>query len=298
MAFCARWDSRSKYLDQIDELIIPFHGKADRLLEFLEEHKKQRIILDIKDDWKDFYGTILQPIGEEYQNLVLRLTDEAQVLNSGIQKSKIPYFINQVCTDWETLNAITELGVSDVYISEQLCFELAEVSKFAAAAGVRVRVYPNIAQSTRSSTPALKTFFVRPEDADIYNRRYISTFEFYYPEDIDINWDVLYRAYAINKRWRGPLKEIILGFDDDLDSTYVSPRWAELRMTCRRKCLKGDHCSACVQIAALAKSFEEIEVMPILPKDSKAAAKKVLEVIDSKKIDSEKETPLPVIPNF
>ena len=298
MAFCARWDSRSKYLNEIDELIIPFHGQVDKLVDFLEEHKNQRIILDIKDDWKEYYNAILQPIVLQYQNLVLRLQTEEQLIKSHLQNTSIPYFLNQVCTDWETLNAIIELKVTDVYISEQLCFELAEIQKLTAAVGVRVRVYPNIAQSARASTPALKTFFVRPEDVDIYNRRYISTFEFYYPEDVDINWDVLYRAYAIKKRWRGPLKEIIFGFNNDLDSTYVSPRWAELRMTCRRKCLKGDRCFACAQIAALARSFEQIQVMPILPKDPKAAAKEVLEVVDSKNIDNDKETPLPVIPNF
>jgi len=65
MAICARWDSRSKYLDEVDELIIPFHGKADNLVEFLEYHKHQRIIIDVREDWKNFYGVILAPIYEE-----------------------------------------------------------------------------------------------------------------------------------------------------------------------------------------------------------------------------------------
>ena len=298
MAFCARWDSRSKYLDQIDELIIPFHGQTEQLGEFLEKHAKQRIILDIKDDWKTYYGTILRPVGEKYSNLTLRLASPTQVLNSGIKNSNIPYFINETCVEWEKLNEIIELGVSDVYISEQLCFELADVAKLAAAVGVRIRVYPNIVQGTRENTSDLKKFFIRPEDVDIYNRRYISTFEFYYPKDVDINWDVLYRAYAINKKWRGPLKEIIIGLNDDINSTYISPHWAELRMNCHRKCLKGDKCSMCIKIAALAKTFEEIEIMPVLPKDTKAAAKKVLQTIDAKNINNEEPLPPPKMPNF
>lgn len=298
MALCARWDSRSKYLNEVDELIIPFHGTIDKLSDFLTEHQKQRIILDIREDWKEFYGAILEPIVAEHSNLVIRLPNQESVLNSNIQNTKIPYFINEVCVEWERLNEVIELGVTDVYISEQLCFELADVAKLAAATGVRTRVYPNIAQSARSSTNALKKFFIRPEDVDIYHRRYISTFEFYYPKEVDINWDVLYRAYAINKKWRGPLKEIIIGLDDDIDSTYVSPRWAELRMNCRRKCLKGYNCSVCIQIASLAKAFEQLEVMPVLPKDTKAAAKETLATIDTKDINSDKPTPLPVIPNF
>ena len=298
MAFCARWDSRSKYLNEIDELIIPFHGKVDNLAEFLKEHKQQRIIVDIRDEWKNFYGTILVPIYKKHHNLCLRFQNQEQMLSSLIQNTGIPYFINEICVEWEKLNEIIDCGVTDVYISEQLCFELANVSKLAAATGVRVRVYPNIAQSARESTNSLKKFFVRPEDVDVYNRRYISTFEFYYPPDIDINWDVLYRAYAVNKKWRGPLKEIILGLDDELDSTYVSPRWAELRMNCQRKCLKGGKCSACIQIASLSKAFEELQVMPVLPKDTKAAAKQVLETIDAKDINNEEPLPPPVVPNF
>ena len=298
MAICARWDSRSKYLDVVDELIIPFHGKVDNLTDFLERHKHQRIIIDVRDDWKNFYGTILTPVYEKYANLVLRLTDRGQVLNTSIKNAGIPYFINEVCVEWEKLNEIIDLGVTDVYISEQLCFELADVSRLAAAAGVRVRVYPNIAQSARESTNPLKKFFVRPEDVDIYNRRYVSTFEFYYPEGVDINWDVLYRAYAVNKKWRGPLKEIIIGLEDDIDSTYVSPRWAELRMNCKRKCLKGGNCSACIQISALSKAFEELAVMPVLPKDTKAAAKEVLAAIDAKDVTKEEPVPPPIIPNF
>lgn len=298
MAFCARWDSRSKYLDKIDELIIPFHGTTDTLTSFLEEHKHQRIILDIKDEWKNFYKTILEPISEQYPNLVLRFQTKEALLESNIIDTTIPYFLNEVCVEWEKLNEIIALKVTDVYISEQLCFELAEVAKVAAAGGVRTRVYPNVLQGARSSTDDLKKFFVRPEDVDLYNRRYISTFEFYYPEDIDINWDVLYRAYAVNKKWRGPLKEIIIGLENDMNSTYVSPRWAELRMDCRRKCLKGNSCNACNQIAALAKSFEQLEVMPVLPNDTKNAAKEVFQEIDAKTIDNENPAPPPIIPNF
>ena len=298
MAFCARWDSRSKYLNEVDELIIPFHGTTEQLSVFLKEHANQRIILDIKEEWKSFYGAILEPIIKEYPNLTLRFQDRQQILDFLQQKIPVSYFLNEVCVEWEKLNEIITFGVSDVYISEQLGFELADVAKFAVAKGVRVRVYPNVAQCSRSKTDDLKKFFIRPEDVDIYNRRYVSTFEFYYPENIDINWDVLYRAYAINKRWRGPLKEIILGLDDEINSTFISPRWAELRMNCKRKCLKGDQCSACYQIASLAKAFEELSVMPVLPKDNKNAAKEVFNTIDAKSITSENPVPPPIIPNF
>ena len=69
-------------------------------------------------------------------------------------------------------------------------------------------------------------------------------------------------------------------------------------MNCQRKCLKGGKCSACIQIASLSKAFEELQVMPVLPKDTKAAAKQVLETIDAKDINNEEPLPPPVVPNF
>lgn len=298
MAFCARWDSRSKYLKDIDELIIPFHGTTDRLTDFLDEHINQRVILDIKEPWKPFFKAIFTPIREKYTNLAFRLSEVSTEAIRDIQSTKIPYFINKVAVEWETFNELVELGVSDIYIGEQLGFELDDVGRASAAAGVMTRIFPNVAQSSNINTDPLKKFFVRPEDIDLYNRRYISVFEFFIPPDIDLNWDVIYRAYVINKKWSGPLQEIIIGLDSDINDTFISPRWGAMRMTCHRKCLKHGNCDLCNTIYSLSKSLAAIQVMPTPPTDTKAAAKATMQTLDTYDIAAINPPPPPVLPNF
>lgn len=298
MAFCARYDSRSKYLDKIDEIIIPFHGTTDKLPEFLEQHANQRVIIDIKEPWKAFFTTIFIPIQEKYGNIALRFPELTMDLIADMQKLKIPYFSKEIATEWEYVNELISKGVSDIYIGGQLGFELAKVSKLAAKHKIRVRVFPNVSQGARIDTDPLRKFFIRPEDIDLYNRRYISTFEFYIPENLDLNWDVLYRAYVINKKWAGPLSEIILGLDSDLISTYISPHWGEFRMDCERNCLKGNGCNMCSTLYDFSKSLEKMAIMPKPPKDTKAAAKTIMEKIDNKDINAAAPAMIPQIPNF
>ena len=298
MGFCARYDSRSQYLDQIDELIIPFHDGVENLAEFLTEHSHQRVILDIKSEWRPFFGAILTPIWAEHQNLVLRFEKLDQELIGSIKTLGIPYFSKEIAVEWELFNRLISYGVSDVYVSEQLGFELRDVSAAAALNGIRTRVFPNIVQSALTETNELHKFFIRPEDADLYNRRYISTFEFYIPENIDLNWDVLYRAYAINKKWLGPLSEIILGLDIGIDNTFIHPSWGEYRMNCRRSCLKTGSCRHCDALYELSKSLKLLEVMPNRPKDGKSAAKIIMDEIDRKDINAAEPLPPPVVPNF
>lgn len=298
MAFAARWDSRSKYLNEIDELIIPFHGTTEKLTDFLEAHADQRIIVDIKEPWRNFFGAIFAPIGEKYTNIALRLSELNKEAISDIKNTKIPYFSTEIAVEWEKFHELVNYGVSDIYIGEQLGFELDDVGRASARAGIRTRIFPNVAQSALTETKPLKKFFLRPEDVDLYNRRYISTFEFYIPIGTDLNWDVLYRAYAINKKWTGRLDEIIIGLDSDINNTFISPYWASARMICHRKCLKYSDCNTCEKIYDLSKSLEAIQIMPKPPKDTKIAAKETMKVLDNNNIESESPPPAPIVPNF
>lgn len=298
MGFAARYDNRSKYLNEIDELIIPFHNRPDNLSEFLEAHANQRIIIDLKEGWKAFFGAIFIPIWEKHQNLVLRLPELTSDIVQALQKIKIPYFSSQIAVEWEMFHYLAELEVSDIYVGGQLGFELKDVAAAAAKLKIRTRIYPNIAQTVFNQTDPLLTFFVRPEDVDLYNRRYVSTLEFYMPENIDLNWDVLYRAYALNKQWLGALNEIIVGLDSNIDNTFIHPHWGEFRMNCQRKCLKFDSCQMCKTLYDFSKSLKQLEVMPNRPKDSKLAAKTAMKQIDQKNIETEQPLPPPVVPNF
>jgi tetratricopeptide (TPR) repeat protein len=81
---------------------------------------------------------------------------------------KLPWFSGLFAHTWDQLHYLISLGVSDIYVVEDLCFELPAVAKECHKHNIRVRVIPNVAQSSINASAPLKKFFIRPEDIDIY----------------------------------------------------------------------------------------------------------------------------------
>ena len=179
-----------------------------------------------------------------------------------LKEHKIPFFFNELIIDWDVLNGILDLGVTDVYIVENLCFELDAVAAKVHSNNTNIRVYPNVAQSSWKNTPSLKKFFIRPEDIDTYEE-YVDTIEFWdgkVENQKHMEW-IFQKVYTKDKKWFGPLKEIIYDFDGDLDSRFVIPRFAEMRIRCGKKCQKGGKCNICGTVEDLSKTLEKAEIM-------------------------------------
>ena len=66
----------------------------------MRAHSKQCIILDIKEEWRDFFGAIFKPIGKEFDNIVLRLPEINKSNAPAVQKSGLPYFSKQRLIFW------------------------------------------------------------------------------------------------------------------------------------------------------------------------------------------------------
>jgi hypothetical protein len=56
---------------------------------------------------------------------------------------------------------------------------------------IKLRVFPNICQSSFSETPSIKTFFIRPEDISIYST-FVDVFELITDEERE---QVIYKIY-------------------------------------------------------------------------------------------------------
>lgn len=65
---------------------------------------------------------------------------------------------------------------TDMYICEELGFSLLKISKILHDNNVKVRVFPNICQSSFPETESIKTFFIRPEDI-IFYAPFVDVFE-------------------------------------------------------------------------------------------------------------------------
>lgn len=265
MKYCVDYNRNSKILNEVDEInVFCDHTDMIALINFIQDHPNQRINIKLKDKQKIFDFKLIQKIAKfhnEYPeyNIAILLPEYSKQYLEILEENPVPFFFDVLVRDWETFLMFLKAGVSDIYLVEQMCFEVAAAAPIAHNNGTRLRTFPAILQRLRDTTPTLKSFFIRPEDVELYED-YFDVLEFLNNEYY--NTDIHYQIYAKDKYWFGNLKEIIIGFDMDLDSRFIIPRFAERRTGCGRACLKGTtKCTLCDTILQLSQSLQNAGFM-------------------------------------
>lgn len=252
MNYALEFNRYSKCLTAIDEIIVKYEGNENELRNFLTIHNTQKITISIETFIKPQTITDLLELKKEGYSFSVR---SAIILPEHIdlfKKAEIPFFIGRQITGWDEFLYHLELGVSEICISGSLGFELEAVSQIAKEHNVKLRAIPNIAQGYDLGIPPLKKFYIRPEDIELYSQ-YIDTFELQGPPD---KMDTIYKVYR-SKQWFGNIRELIIGFDTDLDTKHVIPLFGDKRINCGRRCLKGKRCHLCDSISDLAETLGE-----------------------------------------
>jgi hypothetical protein len=261
MNYCVDFYNHLTGYEKADEYTIKYTKKNDVLIDFLEKNNTKRVNLTIEARITEAEMELFVSIYEKFSNLVLRFESYDADIIDLIQKSGIPFFFGNRINNWDEFIGFVNLGVSDIYVVEDLCFDLERVASIAKPAGIRLRTFANVAQSTWKGTPEIKKFWIRPEDISIYEK-YIDTLEFFgTPQQIS----VLLKVYKEDKQWFGRLKEIIFGLQSDIDSRFIIQRFAEQRVKCRKDCLKGGKCQVCDRVVELSNTLEKANIM-IKPK--------------------------------
>ena len=266
MKYCMSYMNTSKYMDEVDEIIVLFDRKRiERLFSsFIPEHQErgQRIIVELRsnsyqENLEDL-KTIIK-VHEEKPELAfdLMIYNREKEFMELLQASGIKYFFCDRVRDWDTFLGILKYKPSDIYIVEQLGFELDKIAQVAHEKGVKIRVYPNVAQSSWSNIPDIYKFFIRPEDVDTYSE-YVDVCEIFGDSH---KCDVYYKVYAKDRKWFGDLSEIIIDLHENFDSRFIIPRFAERRIKCGKKCLKGGYCHMCDRVIELSKSLKDAKLL-------------------------------------
>ena len=222
MKYCVGFIRKNgNFLQKADEISIKYQSNdIISLRNFLDKHLEQRIIISIEHDLdfiKNKQLDIFKTLREKYNysNFALRFSGEKHFLyaiNDELKESGIPYFYSLIATDIDTFTGLVNSGASDVYIGDNLGFEIKDISKIAHQKGVKIRVYPNKCQTNWWGTPDIKTFFIRPEDVPSYEP-YIDVMEIWAETLAEKqNIDIYYKIYAIDKEWYGDLKEFLMQF--------------------------------------------------------------------------------------
>ena len=281
MKYCVSFIRKNgNFLQKVDEIIIKYQSNdIIALKDFLNNHLEQRIIISIEDNLTFIKNKELDIFKElkdkyNYSNFALRFNIEENLLytiNDEMRKSGIPYFYNTLATDLDTFTGLINSGASDVYVGGNLGFEIKDISRIAHQRGIKIRVYPNKCQTNWIGTPDIKTFFIRPEDVPSYEP-YIDVMEIWAETLAEKqNIDIYYKIYAIDKEWYGDLKEFLIDWNSNLDNRFIIPQFAEARLNCKKRCLKGHPCHVCERIIDISKKLKEGKVIVRYNKDYKAS---------------------------
>lgn len=264
MKYCGRFSNRIN-MDKFDEISIIYQRQSKELLEFLKKYPTQKIILVVgSQDFDEFYehktwelvNAIAERMPESNLSICFHDVGDCKVIDEKLQicidNIKIPYFFGFIANDFEKLNYLCSKGVSEVYLAEEICFDLTRAKRICDRYGVKIRAFPNIAQSSLKAGPALNKFFIRPEDVPVYEG-IIDTLEFWGPLDRqETVLDIYKQGY-----WFGDLREIILDLSCSIDSRTLVPVFAQARKDCQRKCLKGGACSICNRLVSIGDKLSE-----------------------------------------
>ena len=181
-----------------------------------------------------------------------------------LKDTNLRYFFKAAANSWDKFTGLMSQNVSDIYITDELAFELDKVAEIAHKNNIKVRVYPNVAQSRWDKLSDILKFFIRPEDIEIYES-YVDVCEFYGDKAQQI--DTYYKIYQEDKKWFGDLQEIIIGLDSKIDSRYIIPRFAEKRIKCGKDCLKSGKCEMCKRILDLSEQLENAHLIVQIDKE-------------------------------
>lgn len=251
--FCLNYYPFHKYFKQVDQLKIKYNRKDDTLPDFLKQYNNKTIIIDATQGLNQFDLKLFEAIYQENQNfkLVIDYFNENSAFDL-IRSLKIPFFFANFVSTVDQMIGLAKYQPTDMYICQELGFSLNKVSSFLHENNIRIRVIPNICQSSFPETPSLKTFFIRPEDIDIYSE-YVDVFQIVSDE---IRQQVLYNIYKKGV-WTGYINEIIPSFKQDIDNRYILNSFGEIRRRCGKRCMYNPkNCLICDRYIDLTSSLE------------------------------------------
>lgn len=263
MKYCVQYARNFRHLKEVDEIILFYDGTGN-LVEFINNtfDKSQRIIIDISDIREPDLNNAVPAINllkHEGWNITLRISFNQEI--DAEFNETIPFFFNKFPKNMEEVYMQAAAGVSDIYITESLGFNMKALKRIKDKFKVKYRVFPNIAQSSSDpdkAIPAMQKFFIRPEDTELYEE-YIDVFEILGGKDLS-RLSVVYEIYK-QRQWLGNLNDLILDFEKEpiVNNKGIDPRFGFMRIDCNKSCLE-DKCTLCTEMATLADLFTEVGI--------------------------------------
>ena len=263
MQYAIHYHPQFRHFDEIDEVIFDYGG-SDSIVEFVPKILKkqnQKAVINIQTIEKEKIEEVipfLNKLKNIHSNILLQIDFYKQKnLIELLKDNQFDFMFATFAKDYDTFYSMIELGAKEVYITEYLGFCLKNLQQIREEKNIKLRVFPDIAQSTKGTTNIISPitkFWIRPEDTELYEQ-YVDTFEIC---RLDNKQSVIYEIYK-RQQWFGPIQEIILDCDITLENTNLDPRFGQERINCGKRCTYGK-CNLCTEMEDLALRFNLVGI--------------------------------------
>lgn len=248
----------------IDEISHEFNilykkdSKIKDLITFAEKYPEHRIIISFEDNEVDY--SVLDIIKKLHPHVSVRLTKENMNEIPNLQKRAITFFLDtdMPAYNYTTLDMLIKLGVADVYIADDLFYDLVNVSKVCRSNNVRIRLILNRIPSTafdKGVNP--RSPIITPQMRQSLDR-YINVAEFELGETTSImaaleKLRTLIKIWFKDEYWLGQLAD----FNSDIQLSVPCPNYlidTSYKWSCRRHCcsIPNSRCKRCQEWLDLA----------------------------------------------
>lgn len=222
-------------------------SSPQRMIQFLEEYKNY----DINIQFEDIDFAIVKKFVTVKPNLKIRLMEVDHQTLYALQSMNVSYFIDAsvgCAYDRTSLTYYVEiLKVSDVYVADELFYDLDFVKRYCGTFHIQIRFIANrIPSVDKDAGKDIKSPIFSPRDYEILNQ-YLDTIEF--DCGIPYKWnvfEVLYRYWIEKQDWAGDLQEINKDLDIEYYPRSIPARFVVKKLNCQKRCETADSsCKSC-----------------------------------------------------
>ena len=262
MRFCPPFKINSivvgEAMDAADEFLIrysPSRNPLDKLLEFLNAYQEKRVNIYWIDGLDVREAILISKVAKNAVHRINGMSDlsrTAQLIDAGI-----PFYFNEdfAAKNWLQLEVYAALGVTDVFIADDLTFQLPEVRDFCDKHNIKMRLILDKVMSSMFLSEKVPIYF--PQNMDFLSI-YYDIGEFATEDEHKLK--VLYKVWFRDKRWLGNIQEINPEVAFDFPAQGVLKRFVKFRSNCHQRCLKGSKCNECRQAVDIARQLANMNV--------------------------------------
>lgn len=229
----------------------PNRDDFSKLIEFVQEYSDREVNVKYVDGIDTKTASALAKVGS---NVRFRLKGQDIHKADKLRENGCKFFFDKDCgvsSYWELRHLVEVIGVDSVYIVDDLCYDLENVSKYCHDHDVRLRVVLNRCPTNFVCDDKRITYY-RPQDMGYIDGLY-DIAEFECGEGISgFNsglCDVLYRRFFEKRDWYGNVRDLNPSLPFDVYNRQLLPRLVKRRSTCQMSCVKdGSSCTFCQQM--------------------------------------------------